>query len=151
MSGHQRRLVPGPSLSEDDQHESYHEHDLENDSPPAEEGKGSATWKKRVSTACLACKKSKRKVRFIYSYTTGISTSISIPKQTNKSSAPAHPLVQTAKPSKESASSMNPSTNAAASPQKEQQTNSPTTATSSQTSSSSSAKQTNQTLYTYSP
>ncbi|CAI7577430.1 unnamed protein product [Penicillium discolor] len=61
MSGHQHRLVPGPSPSEDDQHENYHEHDLENGSPPAEEGKGSGTWKKRVSTACLACKKSKRK------------------------------------------------------------------------------------------
>jgi hypothetical protein len=44
-----RQLVPGPSPS-DDGHESEH-------SPP-EKG----TWKKRVSTACLACKKSKRKV-----------------------------------------------------------------------------------------
>ncbi|KOS47024.1 hypothetical protein ACN38_g2006 [Penicillium nordicum] len=60
MGGHQRRLVPGPSPSEDDQHENYHEHDFENGSPPADEGKG-GTWKKRVSTACLACKKSKRK------------------------------------------------------------------------------------------
>ncbi|KAJ5189883.1 hypothetical protein N7472_008897 [Penicillium cf. griseofulvum] len=56
MSANPRRLVPGPSSSEDDQN--YHEHDTENGSPPAE---GRGTWKKRVSTACLACKKSKRK------------------------------------------------------------------------------------------
>lgn len=66
MSERYRRLVPGPSHSEDDHdhdQENYHEHDTENGSPPAEEGKGSGRWKKRVSTACLACKKSKRKVR----------------------------------------------------------------------------------------
>ncbi|KAF9250378.1 transcriptional regulator family: Fungal Specific TF [Penicillium roqueforti] len=62
MSGHHRRLVPGPSPEEEEHdHDNYHENDLENGSPLTEEGKGSGTWKKRVSTACLACKKSKRK------------------------------------------------------------------------------------------
>ncbi|KAJ5496262.1 hypothetical protein N7463_008249 [Penicillium fimorum] len=61
MSAQQSRLVPGPSPSEDDHDENYHEHDTEHGSPPPEEEKGSGTWKKRVSTACLACKKSKRK------------------------------------------------------------------------------------------
>ncbi|QQK43763.1 C6 transcription factor, putative [Penicillium digitatum] len=62
MRGHQRRLVPGPSSTgnDPDPDPDYHEHD-DNSSPPAEEGKSSGTWKKRVSTACLACKKSKRK------------------------------------------------------------------------------------------
>lgn len=60
MSRNQHRLVPGPSPSDD------HDHDTENGSPPGDEVKGSGTWKKRVSTACLACKKSKRKVRFHY-------------------------------------------------------------------------------------
>ncbi|KAJ5782086.1 hypothetical protein N7457_003860 [Penicillium paradoxum] len=59
MSEQYRQLAPGPSPSSDD-HD--HDHDLRSDngSPPAE-GKSSGTWKKRVSTACLACKKSKRK------------------------------------------------------------------------------------------
>jgi hypothetical protein len=65
MSRNHRRLVPGPSPSDDRDQETYHDHDTENGSPPADEVKGSGTWKKRVSTACLACKKSKRKVRFI--------------------------------------------------------------------------------------
>jgi hypothetical protein len=64
MSRNHRRLVPGPSPSDDHDQETYHDHDTENGSPPADEVKGSGTWKKRVSTACLACKKSKRKVRF---------------------------------------------------------------------------------------
>ncbi|KAJ5338941.1 hypothetical protein N7452_005669 [Penicillium brevicompactum] len=51
MSDRYRQPVPGSSPISDDQ-----ENDLEH-SPPAEKG----TWKKRVSTACLACKKSKRK------------------------------------------------------------------------------------------
>ncbi|OQE27014.1 hypothetical protein PENFLA_c006G04930 [Penicillium flavigenum] len=61
MSRNPRRLVPGPSPSDDRDQETYHDHDTENGSPPADEVKGSGTWKKRVSTACLACKKSKRK------------------------------------------------------------------------------------------
>lgn len=71
MSGHHRRLVPGPSPEEEEHdHDNYHENDLENGSPLTEEGKGSGTWKKRVSTACLACKKSKRKVRYMIHYST---------------------------------------------------------------------------------
>lgn len=52
MSDRYRHIGPGSSPISDDQ-----ENELEH-SPPAEKG----TWKKRVSTACLACKKSKRKV-----------------------------------------------------------------------------------------
>lgn len=53
MSDQYRQIVPGSSPISDDQENEELEH-----SPPPEKG----TWKKRVSTACLACKKSKRKV-----------------------------------------------------------------------------------------
>jgi hypothetical protein len=60
MTESRRPRVPGLSPTTDD-----HDHDRDDDhgSPVPDEGKGSSgTWKKRVSTACLACKKSKRKV-----------------------------------------------------------------------------------------
>ncbi|KAJ5698146.1 hypothetical protein N7462_000151 [Penicillium macrosclerotiorum] len=56
MAEQRLSLAPGPSPTS------------EHDSPPREitkqfssSGSGSSSWKKRVSTACLACKKSKRK------------------------------------------------------------------------------------------
>lgn len=60
MSEYHRQLIPGPSSTSDHEHD--HDFRSENGSPPAEEKGSSGTWKKRVSTACLACKKSKRKV-----------------------------------------------------------------------------------------
>lgn len=52
------QVPPGPSPTSDHEHGSP----LEESSRPAGSGSSSSpTWRKRVSTACLACKKSKRK------------------------------------------------------------------------------------------
>ncbi|CAG8217854.1 unnamed protein product [Penicillium olsonii] len=77
MSDQYRQLVPGSSPISDDQENDELEH-----SPPPEKG----TWKKRVSTACLACKKSKRKVSQIHLQTQA-STSTSSPSLTTTSAA----------------------------------------------------------------
>lgn len=53
----QRQIVPGPSPTSD--HDNSHH---EETNPSSLASSSSASWKRRVSTACLACKKSKRKV-----------------------------------------------------------------------------------------
>lgn len=82
----------------------------EGGSASAEGNAGNGSWKKRVSTACLACKKSKRKV-CIFPCLPFKETG-----KLTKASAPASPPATTAAPSTASASSTNPSTNAGASP-----------------------------------
>lgn len=53
----QRQIVPGPSPASP--HDNSHH---EETNPSSLASSSSASWKRRVSTACLACKKSKRKV-----------------------------------------------------------------------------------------
>lgn len=115
---------PGPAsspVSDDQEHESEH-------TPPPEKG----TWKKRVSTACLACKKSKRKVSLYIPTMTCRSRTVNSDSDIFNltiNSAVVHPLAQTVNLSNESASSTNLSINAVVSLQSARQTNSPTTAT----------------------
>ncbi|KAJ5096345.1 hypothetical protein NUU61_005701 [Penicillium alfredii] len=92
MSDQHRHLAPGPSPTSPTS---------EHGSPPRDARTSSGSWKKRVSTACLACKKSKRKASFfpfelypwIYAF---IPNSI---KTTDKHSARAHHPAITAAPS----------------------------------------------------